>query len=251
MESPRFAASFVSLASLLIAGSAGAQGIDTHFRVTLVAVSGDPTNFPDKVEASDFLAMAEEFILSDGDTTTWELVTTNLTLPVGTDYVGIHIAPNENVFNDTTGTEFDGHYADDVQYSTAILNGGFESAVSVSPGESPPWPDAFADAWQGDEAEIVTVENGITPFEGTRMLHFISAQFAGGAGPNGSSNMWQIVDAPGALPADVTASARFNRVKFGAAVPLLGGPGLLALGAMLLAMGIAASLRFRRPARSA
>jgi sugar lactone lactonase YvrE len=91
-------------------------------------------------------------------------------------------------------------------------NGGFETLEPVSPGTDPPWPDAFADVWQGDEAAIVTMQDGITPFEGTQMLQFISAQFAGGAGPNGGSNMWQIVDAPSVLPSQAIATARFNRV---------------------------------------
>lgn len=90
---------------------------DTHFRVTLVAVSGAQSGFPTKVEAQDFLAFEEEFILTDALTSTWESASVSLKLPDGTDYFGIHIAANENIVNDEVGTEFDGHYADAVTVS--------------------------------------------------------------------------------------------------------------------------------------
>jgi hypothetical protein len=147
------------------------------------------------------------------------------------------------------------NYADDVQISGAtIQNGGFETIEVVSPGGLIPWPDDPSDKWEGDEAEIVTAENGITPTEGTRMLHFLSAASQAGAGLNGSSNMWQLLNAPGSLPTTITATARFNRINVegGTActsppdVPMLGSNQTLLLVALLVLSGsIAVGVRRR------
>ena len=48
-----------------------------------------------------------------------------------------------------------------------ITNPGFESGT-IGVGK----PNGFG-VWGGDKSEIVTTEKGITPFEGSQMLHFI------------------------------------------------------------------------------
>ncbi|MDP6547322.1 MAG: PEP-CTERM sorting domain-containing protein, partial [Phycisphaerae bacterium] len=59
----------------------------------------------------------DNFIVSDGGLATWERASVELLLPTGTDYIGIDIYADENIHNDTSGIEFDGHYADAVTVS--------------------------------------------------------------------------------------------------------------------------------------
>lgn len=59
--------------------------------------------------------LASNTLISDSILTTWEALTTTLALPVGTQYITLHLAAVENVVNDSTGPEFQGHYADDVR----------------------------------------------------------------------------------------------------------------------------------------
>jgi hypothetical protein len=94
-----------------------------------------------------------------------------------------------------------------------VTNPGFEIAENTNDGSL---PDTFGD-WLGDISDIVTAENGITPFEGSRMLHFIGTSLAGGIN-GGDSSVIQLVDlsafsaAISAGSATASASARFNRV---------------------------------------
>lgn len=59
--------------------------------------------------------LASNTLLSDGNLNTWEALTTTLALPIGTQYITIHLAAVENVVNDSGPPEFQGHYADDVR----------------------------------------------------------------------------------------------------------------------------------------
>lgn len=59
--------------------------------------------------------LASNTLISDSILTTWEALTTTLALPAGTQYITLHLAAVENVVNDSTGPEFQGHYADDVR----------------------------------------------------------------------------------------------------------------------------------------
>ncbi len=56
-------------------------------------------------------------VFTDGDVGTWEMATTRYTLPSNTDYVAICLDAAENVHNDSTYPEFDGHYADSVSFT--------------------------------------------------------------------------------------------------------------------------------------
>ncbi len=53
-------------------------------------------------------------LLSDSDPATWERVVGTIDLPAGTRYVVIEIFAFEDVADDATVPEFDGHFADDV-----------------------------------------------------------------------------------------------------------------------------------------
>jgi len=95
---------------------AGDAETDTSFWVRLRAYSGSTSQHTNKREAGAWLALAEGGnILTDGDVGTWEWVATDpMVLPAGTDYVSVTILASENIFNDGSTAEFDGHYADDV-----------------------------------------------------------------------------------------------------------------------------------------
>lgn len=94
-----------------------------------------------------------------------------------------------------------------------IANGGFEAA-------SPPdlrLPASYA-TWAGDISEVVTAQNNIIPFEGTRMVHFMYTTAHGPeAGPIGCE-LWQIIDISAYRSlintgnAVATAEGWFNRV---------------------------------------
>jgi hypothetical protein len=83
---------------------------DTAFGVRLRACSGSPTTFlgASRVE----LTRVDNFITTDGETESWEMASVELLLPAGTDYVAVDIYADENIRNDTSGVEFDGHYGD-------------------------------------------------------------------------------------------------------------------------------------------
>jgi PEP-CTERM motif-containing protein len=90
----------------------GDSQTDTQFAVRLLAMSGVPADFPVPDYGLWVLTFSESSIESDGNPATWEQASVQLQLPANTDYLAILIWARENVFNDTTGVEFDGHYAD-------------------------------------------------------------------------------------------------------------------------------------------
>jgi len=85
----------------------GDANTDTLFEVRIDAFSGTP-------DSKTKLASAAGTILSDNLLNTWEQAGVSLVLPVDTTFVGVRISSRENVSNDTSGVEFDGHYADNV-----------------------------------------------------------------------------------------------------------------------------------------
>jgi len=86
---------------------------DTRFLLDLYAYDGPPSSFQAKF-SQDELASAISWIDTDSDGSTWQTASVQLCLPAGTFYAAIRIAAAENVFNDSTDPEFDGHFADDV-----------------------------------------------------------------------------------------------------------------------------------------
>ena len=95
-----------------------------------------------------------------------------------------------------------------------LVNPGFETIESTDDH----YPTAFGD-WSGDLSEIVITENGITPLEGSQMLHYISAAHSGDTSELRASDVYQLVDLStfrsdidaGLLTA--SASAFFNRIQ--------------------------------------
>lgn len=76
------------------------------------------TNFPTQWDSE--LTRDSKLIFSDGDPGTWEKCTVTAAIPTNTDYVWIRVNASENVYNDTSGTELDGHYADGVSFNLII-----------------------------------------------------------------------------------------------------------------------------------
>ena len=97
---------------------------DRRFGLAVRAFVGDPNTGRTQWSAS---YIADELVdwVSDADPGSWETVDLTLTLPVQTDFVMIHIYAAEDVYNDTSGVEFDGLFAD-----AATL-----SVVSTTPGD--------------------------------------------------------------------------------------------------------------------
>ncbi|UCE98697.1 MAG: LamG domain-containing protein [Planctomycetota bacterium] len=102
---------------------AGDSQTDTKFYVSIFAYAGEPSSFPWQWETSPDggkLARADGFVYSDGDPATWEQGQTQLALPTNTDFVIIGVNANEDIYNDYSLPEFDGHFADDV-YAEVII----------------------------------------------------------------------------------------------------------------------------------
>jgi hypothetical protein len=90
---------------------AGDAYTDTKFALEISACTGDLSNFNGNYS---FIDTQEVIFFSDSDSQTWEQVTADLLIPANTDYLAINIAAGEDIYNDGTYPEFDGHYADAV-----------------------------------------------------------------------------------------------------------------------------------------
>jgi len=97
---------------------AGDIQTDTLFRMRIRAHSGDPANFPSVLNTP--IDDATINVETDDDPNTWEIVSAELALPVNTDYLSVWTMAEENVFNDASAPEFDGHYADDVSLTIMV-----------------------------------------------------------------------------------------------------------------------------------
>ena len=72
----------------------------------------EPSSFPSQLLNNEDLARSEGVLYSDGDSETWEHDECNLILPIETEYLALLVAAHENIHNDPSLPEFDGHYAD-------------------------------------------------------------------------------------------------------------------------------------------
>ncbi len=92
---------------------------DTRFTTSVRAHSGTPGVFN---PSQPGLAASWSLILfSDSDLNTWEEAVANLLLPAGTDYLSIELRADEDAFNDPSGTEYDGHYVDNVSVTLTAV----------------------------------------------------------------------------------------------------------------------------------
>lgn len=130
--------------------------------------------------------------------------------------------------------------------SLPLVDGGFEEGPAPETDGVPIRPGA----WGGDFTRVVTAEQGVTPFEGVRMLRFLRADNALSppGGGQRTAEMWQTIDLRplrGRLGPDsvVEASGRF------AAAPAAR-PGGAKVGILLAAFsGDPATARAAWPAR--
>jgi len=99
----------------------GDSQTDTRFGLKIYAFAGHPSSFESLLDNDKELAFKGEYIYADADIFSWQLCTEQLTIPVNTDFIAVDIRVGENVFNDTSGIEFDGHYADAVSLTIAVI----------------------------------------------------------------------------------------------------------------------------------
>ncbi|MEM8762678.1 MAG: hypothetical protein AAGD88_02625 [Bacteroidota bacterium] len=92
----------------------GDANTDTEFLVLIIAFEGPTTDFPEDYlnRATLDLKRASATLSSDACTNTWERLGAQIEIPMGTNYIGVVLVAAENVENDITGAEFDGHYVD-------------------------------------------------------------------------------------------------------------------------------------------
>ncbi len=94
-----------------------ASSIDSQFRIRLWARSGNPSSgdwYLRDASTWNSLAEGESRFTTDSNPETWEELTLDMVVPVSTDYLILSVLANENRRNDASGTEFRGHYVDEV-----------------------------------------------------------------------------------------------------------------------------------------
>jgi hypothetical protein len=109
---------------------AGNAQTDTRFFLRLAAYEGLPVNF----QFTTVIAQSSTDLFSDDDPATWERIGACLDLPTSTTYVAVLVSAIENVVDDGTAPEFDGHFADDVALtvlSTCPFDTNLSGAVDV------------------------------------------------------------------------------------------------------------------------
>ena len=97
----------------------GDSETDRHFVFTANAYQGRPDTF-DWGSGTHIATSGHSKVDSDSDPNTWEATSLSLAVPSNADYVALEVAAYENIVNDLTGVEFDGHYADAI---TMTING--------------------------------------------------------------------------------------------------------------------------------
>lgn len=99
----------------------GDGSTDTQFNVEIRPYSGSIADFPTNLNTWIGSSALGTFD-SDGDTSTWQSISTSLLLPAGTTYLGVWLSAIENMHNDHyTFTEFAGHYADNASLTIAVI----------------------------------------------------------------------------------------------------------------------------------
>ncbi len=88
------------------------QNSDTQFGITIYAMPGNPSDF--SANRSQYYDIAPVNFSSDNDTNSWEACSAQLLLPSQTNYIAVLLGALEDVDNDYSYPEFDGHFADAV-----------------------------------------------------------------------------------------------------------------------------------------
>jgi hypothetical protein len=93
---------------------AGDAETDTAFDISIYAYQGDISSFPTQLADGTHLAAGSNVLYSDSNPATWQMLEAQLLLPTNTDFITIGLIANENIFNDVSYPEFDGHFADGI-----------------------------------------------------------------------------------------------------------------------------------------
>jgi hypothetical protein len=97
---------------------AGDAQTDTWFQIYVYALEGPLDSIYSRYHSNDYLMLHTAYLPdSDADAATWEQIVLEKAIPVGTDFILLEVMAYENVYNDVSGTEFDGHFADMVSFT--------------------------------------------------------------------------------------------------------------------------------------
>lgn len=101
------------IASCKVNRIVGDEETDTKFGLRILSYAGLPGSFPEQYQNTE-LAEEYRYIFTDSAPDTWETITLEMLLPPGSDFILIEVYATENICNDGSDPEFDGHYADGV-----------------------------------------------------------------------------------------------------------------------------------------
>ncbi|MDO9695207.1 MAG: FlgD immunoglobulin-like domain containing protein [Candidatus Latescibacteria bacterium] len=113
---------------------------DTRFALNIYAFTGAPASFDNNdpnLPAS--IGHENAQLLSDADPATWETVAIDFAVPANADYLGVSVSAAENIHNDSSGTELDGHFADAVELGVDCNGNGVFDAVEIAGHPSLDW----------------------------------------------------------------------------------------------------------------
>lgn len=85
---------------------------DTLMGFHLYSYVGTASDYETLKRTGNYTAHDYVAIETDALTNTWEIAELQLSLPSNVDFIAIELCAWENVYNDWSNTEFDGHYAD-------------------------------------------------------------------------------------------------------------------------------------------
>ena len=101
-------------ASVYLNRVTGDAQTDNQLGISIYAHEGSAGSYPSDRANHLWLLREVATIYTDADPGTWQLCELQVALPTNTDYVVIELQGSENIFNDTSYPEFDGHFADAV-----------------------------------------------------------------------------------------------------------------------------------------
>jgi len=117
----------------------GDDETDTKFGLYILAYDGSPSTFPSRWISNTYdssLDWTAEGIFSDSNSITWEEISFDMQLPIETTFLVVKIAAREDVFNDYSYPEFDGHFADAVSV-VIVSEPGIPVSVDIKPSDCP------------------------------------------------------------------------------------------------------------------
>ncbi len=96
---------------------AGDAQTDTVMGYDFMAFDGTPSSFPSRWSSDYYnapLAYHNVSMYCDSSASTWQFLETTMSLPRETTFLVICLKALENVYNESSSAEFDGHFADNV-----------------------------------------------------------------------------------------------------------------------------------------